>query len=312
MFGLHLQNNALSDLPAESFAGLPALARLDLSGNALGELPEGLLADLEGLMLLRLDGNRLQALPAGLFEGLPDLRELHLQENPGAPFPLILEVLRVDSEDRAAPGPAELSLAAAAGTPFELRAQLSADGGTLSTAEAILPPGRGASDLLRATPEDEETTMVVRVGEVSEVPENRCGEFLEYACFQGLEVLAGDPLVLFNSAPAALGEVADRTALIGERSIFDLSALFSDRGGEALTYVVMIDNPALAHVRIEDGKLRLTPLAEGVMRVTVTATDPYGQKATLSFALKVERTMRGRWHGWRLILLKPNEGDGGS
>ena len=313
LFGLHLQNNALSDLPAEAFAGLPALMRLNLSGNALDELPEGLLDGLEGLMLLRLDGNRLQALPAGLFEGLPDLRELHLQENPGAPFPLILEAMRVDSEDRAAPGPAELSLSANAGAPFELRAELSADGGALSATTAVLPPGRGASDLLSATPEDEQATMVVRVGEVSEVPERRCGEFLEYACFQGLEVLAGDPLVLFNAAPAALGGgIEDRTALVGERSSFDLAALFSDRGGEALTYEAKVDDPAMARVRIEDGKLYLTPLAEGVVRVTITATDPHGQKATLSFALKVERTMRGRYQGWRVILLKPNQGGEGS
>lgn len=60
----------------------------------------------------------------------------------------------------------------------------------------------------------------------------------------------------------------------------------------------------MARVRIEDGKLKLMPLAEGILRVTITATDPYGQKATLSFALKVERTMRGRWQGWRRALLR--------
>ena len=55
-----------------------------------------------------------------MFEGLSSLQTLDLRGNPGAPFTLTLALVRTDTMDRAAPGPATVVAQLAQGAPFEM------------------------------------------------------------------------------------------------------------------------------------------------------------------------------------------------
>ena len=333
LVGLHLANNQLSELPAGLFAGLPALRVLNLSGNAFSELPsdafaglsglrwlhlqgnslaalpEHLFKDMEQLRSLHLHGNRLAALPADIFAGLAALEEMQLQDNPGAPFVLGVEAKRMDAAPAAA-GPAQLALTVNEGAPFPISAKLSATGGVLSTAEVLLAKGQTSSGELLTVAQDG-AVAVVAMG-VSAVPQRSCGEYVSYPCYQGLATEAGDPLVLFNAAPAAVGEIGDRTALAEEEARFDLSALFADAEGDSLTYEAHSSDPALARVRIEGGFLLVMPLAEGDVRIRLTATDEQGRSVTQSFVMRIEPMVRSHWRGWRTVLLRLRENPDGS
>ena len=326
LVGLHLSRNQISELPAGLFAGLPALRMLDLSGNALvtlqgaaftglsslrwlhlqgnglAELPDGLFESLAELRQLHLQGNHLATLPEGIFKGLSNLEEARLEDNPGAPFVLKVEIDRLDAVPEAA-GPAELGLRLAQGAPFPIWAKLSATGGVLSASEASLSKGQTSSEKpLTAT--KGAVGVAVAIKEVSGVPERECGELIPYPCYQGLQIQAGAPLVLFNAEPAVSSKIADQTTLAGESMVFDLSAWFRDAEEDLLRYEATSSDPSLVRVRIEGGRLKLMPLAEGYATVTVRATDEYGRSATLSFVLRVERTMRSQWRGWRTVLLR--------
>ena len=98
-------NNQLSSLPANIFAGLSSLKQILLTNNALESLDAGIfdgLTNLEGLLLrnnrlssldadifddltnlkiLLLDGNNLNSLPEGILDGPANLKALHLTAN---------------------------------------------------------------------------------------------------------------------------------------------------------------------------------------------------------------------------------------
>ena len=76
---------------------LMAIRALDLSGRDITTLQAGDFEGLRRLRELRLNGNALPELPDGMFEGLSQLSQIHLHDNPGAPFPLRVD-LRVDLE----------------------------------------------------------------------------------------------------------------------------------------------------------------------------------------------------------------------
>ncbi|MCY4618420.1 MAG: leucine-rich repeat domain-containing protein [Chloroflexi bacterium] len=71
---------------------LRAIRALDLSGRDITALQTGDFEGLGRLRELRLNGNALLALPHGIFDGLPMLRLIHLHDNPGAPFPLQIDL----------------------------------------------------------------------------------------------------------------------------------------------------------------------------------------------------------------------------
>ena len=78
---LQLQDNELTELPADIFDGLSRLRSIAINGNQLAELPPGLLANLDRLQTLDLGGNRLSALPRAIFRDLSRLRFLDLGSN---------------------------------------------------------------------------------------------------------------------------------------------------------------------------------------------------------------------------------------
>ena len=83
---LDLSNNALRELPAGAFAGLPALVSLDLSSNFIASVSPGALSgdSLPALATLDLGFNALPAVPPSL--NLPNLTSLSLYWNPVASF----------------------------------------------------------------------------------------------------------------------------------------------------------------------------------------------------------------------------------
>ena len=98
-------NSAAGEAPPKrsDFAGLTALASLDISGNNLSfgglkTLPADLFQGLPALRSLRLTNNQLRTLPIGIFQGL-SLSNLTLTGNPWVSFPTnIFEELVGDSQ----------------------------------------------------------------------------------------------------------------------------------------------------------------------------------------------------------------------
>ena len=77
-------------------------------------------AHLSNLTRLYISANRLAELPPGFFRVLARLGELNLDRNPGAPFPVALELDRSDTPDVLAPGPAEVVVRAPGTFPAAL------------------------------------------------------------------------------------------------------------------------------------------------------------------------------------------------
>ncbi|MDE2878658.1 leucine-rich repeat protein [Candidatus Palauibacter soopunensis] len=295
---LRLDRNALEALPEDAFADLSRLESLRLYGNRLAELPAGLLSGLSALRVLRLDGNRLAALPEQVFVGLSGLDTLLLAENPGAPFALALELERTDNPDPAATGPARIALAVGEGAPFAMTVPLSARGGALSAEMAVLEAGseRSAEITVTATEGGQSEVQVV-AGPVPAVPRR----------VTGIEVGLGDPLILFgegtNAPPVPEREVAPQRLQSGAHpTTFTASDYFRDPEGAAVRISGVSADVAVATVTAEDGVVTLTPVAAGSTTVTLTATDPPGATAELSFPVIV-REAASRPFDIDLILL---------
>ena len=295
---LRLDRNLLAALPADAFADLSRLESLRLYDNQLSELPAGLLSGLSALRVLRLDRNRLAALPEGMFVGLSSLDTLLLAANPGAPFALALELERTDNPDPAATGPARIALTVAEGAPFALTVPLSARGGALSAEMAVLEAGseRSAEITVTATEGGQDEVQVV-AGPAPAVPRQ----------VTGIEIGLGDPLILFgegtNAPPVPEREVAPQRMQSGAHpTTFTASDYFRDPEGAAVRISVATADTAVATAAAEDGVVTLTPVAAGSTTVTLTATDPPGATAELSFPVIV-REAASRPFDIDLILL---------
>ncbi len=78
---LDLPDNGLSLLDPDAFAGLSSLTHLYLTNNALTWLPSDVFDDLSSLRTLWIEDNALTSLPMGIFDGLSDLTSLRLFRN---------------------------------------------------------------------------------------------------------------------------------------------------------------------------------------------------------------------------------------
>lgn len=215
---LWLENNRLVLLPERLFSGLSSLRSLSLAGNRLAELPTGVFSPLSSLWWLELSRNpirELQAgafsglfnlsgleivnselaeLPAGMFVGLSKLRSLDLRANPGTPFDLSLQLVRIDNEDFMAPGPAEIAARAEQGTPFPTKVILFIEGGGSLRDTLDIETGHARSTTVTVAADSGRTEGTrITVRSVSQAPE----EIL------GVEFKAADPIVLFASPSQA-------------------------------------------------------------------------------------------------------------
>ena len=182
---LWLHNNRITELPEGVFAGCRNVEDLLMSNNRLTELPAGVFAGLANLKYLSLYLNEIEELPGGIFVGLTNLEGLELWGNPGAPFPLTLQLARTDSANTAAPGPATVVVRLTEGAPFEMPVSVSATGGTLSTSAATVAAGAEQSEPITVT-QSGASPVTVRLDTPPAVPDG----------FYGMRTEAGPPLVL--------------------------------------------------------------------------------------------------------------------
>ena len=305
---LRLDGNRLAALPAGLFGDSSRLSSLDLSGNRLRSLPAGLWEDMALLSRLDLSDNRLDSLPAGFFAGLSGLSELNLLDNPGAPFTLTMELARTDAEPWA-PGPATVAARVREGAPFALSAGLAVRGSAeLSTETARIGAGEvsGAPIMVALT-----AGGAARLSPAGapEAPAGLCGDVQDgrHPCFQGIRTAAGPGLLLFKRPPRLVRAVPDLEAeSLGGAASLDLAEFFEADGGEELTWAAESSDASLASARVEGGVLRVLPNGEGLeglVTVTITATDADGLSAEASFVVEVLPEARPFSRGWRLLWL---------
>ncbi len=140
-----MEQNALTELPPEAFSGLSSLKRLYLDYNDLADLP-----------------------PA-VFVGLSTLKRLWLGDNPGAPFPLVAEPVRTDSEDLRAPAPARVAVTVMEGAPFTMKVGLRVREGTSSADVVTIDAGGMRSGTVSVTP-DTVSPVSVSINSVPALP----------------------------------------------------------------------------------------------------------------------------------------------
>ena len=203
LLDISLFHNSLAELPADIFAGLSRLRVLALGLNDLTALPEGVFSDLISLEWLGLESNDLTALPAGVFSGLASLNGLNLNWNPGSPFPVTAQVTRTDSSNPVSPGPATLGFSVTEGAPFAMTIPLSARGGTLSTGSVSFAAGATGGTGATLTPDGSGEGVSVALGPIPTVCEDLESNTEGPKC-SGLEIVAGDPLVVANPETVAL------------------------------------------------------------------------------------------------------------
>ena len=93
-----------------------------------------------------------------------------------------------------------------------------------------------------------------------------------------------------NQAPEAQGGINDISRSAGWSGTLDLEGdtpLFDDPDGDELTYSAESSDPSVATLTLAGSLLRVGTLAEGKATGTVTATDPGGLSASVSFGITV-------------------------
>ncbi len=93
-----------------------------------------------------------------------------------------------------------------------------------------------------------------------------------------------------NQAPEAQGTIGDISRSAGWSGTLELEGddvLFVDPDGDELTYSAESSDPGVAALAVEGSLLRVATLAEGMATGTVTATDPGGLSASVSFGITV-------------------------
>ena len=91
-----------------------------------------------------------------------------------------------------------------------------------------------------------------------------------------------------NRPPAVVGALPDRSLTVGGMVDVDVSPPFVDPDGDTLTYDVSGSAPDVVTVEAAGGTIvTLTAVGVGTATIQVTATDPGGLSATLSFTVTV-------------------------
>ena len=235
---LSLSANDLTALPAGVFKGLSNLEYLSLSANDLTELPAGVFKGLANLEWLLLNGNDLTELPAGVFDGLSSLRSVDLEDNPGAPFTLTVEL-----EQR---GDDAFVVKVAHGTPSDMTVTLAAEGGTLSDTTVTIDGGSVTSEEISVTPDD---TGQVTIGfesvatkgaVVSDLDETELIVSQMSRIYKGIHIGFGEPLVLGDAesvnTPATGAPTISGTAQVGETLTASISGIEDADGLTGVTF----------------------------------------------------------------------------
>ena len=193
---LELKYHQLTTLLAGVFNGLTNLQILDLSHNQLATLPTDVFGDMISLEWLHLHDNQLITLPAEVFDGLANLQILLIDQNPGAPFTLSLELERFGSGHRS--GTVHLQVRMAEGAPFATTVTWTATGDINGTASdsVTVPAGSLVSEPFSVTGANSGGRVNVALSNPT----------FEGNISSGLALAAGDPLVLDFTMIPAIGE----------------------------------------------------------------------------------------------------------
>ena len=103
----------------------------------------------------------------------------------------------------------------------------------------------------------------------------------------GLKAQQSFRVMVPNRSPSAVGIIEDRELMVGDSTLLDASAYFSEPDGQALSYTVAVSDSSRLTVSAERSVVTLVALARGTVVVTVTAADPGGLTGTQSFQVKV-------------------------
>ena len=302
---VQVRNALRRSLPCDavSDAELTRVRTLALAEREIAALRPRDLSGLTALRTLELSGNRLVELPAGLFEDLAELEAVQLRNNPGTPFELRVRLERTDALPSAR-GPATVVARLLEGAPFPMTTSLSAVNGTSSVEEVAIPVGATQSAPFAVTAAG---TVRVTLGPAPEIPNTRCGEFGDYLCYQGLATATDGTLVLFKDPPVVTGTAPlTELATDGDAARVELAGLFSASDGGALTYTARSGDPALATVTVDGTVLTISSNedgSEGIVTITVIATDADGLSVTLDLQATIEFMPRGFMRGWRRIWI---------
>ena len=280
-------------------AGVPTL---DLNDRGINSLRPKDLLGLVGLQRLDLRGNGLSTLPADLFAGLRRLREVSVEDNPGAPFALALELVRTDAEPWA-PGPATVSARVASGAPFPLAAPLTASPRPTGLPRTVAVAGGETTGTEFAAAQVRGAPLTLRTG-AAPMPTALCRGA---PCFSGFQTVPSSALTLFHRPPQALAPPTPAPLAGGDALRLSLASLIAPGdASDGLRWQASSSDESTATVRIVGTDLLVEPVpgGEGTAEVALTATDALGLAATVRFMVQVEfHWPSGPVRGWRATLL---------
>ena len=174
-------------------------------------------------------------------------------------------------------------------TPITLELEHRGDTDTVDLTTIFTDPDNDAltftasiADEMIATVSIEGSTLTVEaigVGE-SEVTVTATDAF-------GLAGMSTFTVTIANRAPVVAMEIddqeTDRTMMI----MVDLSMVFSDPDGDALTYTATVADSTISNASIDGAMLTVNNTAVGTTTVTVTASDEFGDSVSTSFDVTV-------------------------
>ena len=285
--------------------GFANLRELSLAGNGLKTLPSRVFAGLSKLRVLDLSNNQLSTLPPGLFEGLAELAEVDLSDNPGAPFTLAVDLVRQDAEP-SQPTAATVALHVAEGAPFPMHARVAmrdaqAANEDRAVLEASIAPGQVAGVPFDVRPVASHAAWLWPVA-APPVPSSRCRGV---PCYRGIRTAIGMPLALFEPALSDFIAPDIQEPLAEGDWMLALDDVFGDLAGDrSFGFEATSSEVSLATVAVRAGQLVVSPSpgGEGLVTITVTATDGASAVSTLRFTIRVDFGLRPFVHGWRLVL----------
>ena len=317
---LYLSSNALTTLDADIFDGLSALTTLDLSSNQLTTLDADIFDGLSALTTLNLYGNELTTLDADIFDGLSALTTLYLYLNDlttldadifdglSALTTLYLYLNRLTTLD------ADIFDGLSALTGLDL------SNNQLTTLDAGIFDGLSALITLSLHANQFSTLPAGVFDGLSALTELELSRnqltTLDAGIFDGLSALTdlglwGNPLptslpgslfadvprsairlpagTTVDYIPTTVGTIADITDFVAMSSpqTVDVADKFSD-AGDVLTFTAISGDTNIATVTLIGSEVTVTPVAEGMATITVTATDMAGQTAEQTFSVTVQ------------------------
>lgn len=92
-----------------------------------------------------------------------------------------------------------------------------------------------------------------------------------------------------NRPPEPTGSIPDQALSVGDTVQFDVSLFFTDPDGDALSYDVATADESVAIAILAGSTIDVVALRSGTALVTITASDPGGMSAELSFSATIQQ-----------------------